>query len=399
MTYDPQPTAPPDTGPTAGASTALSLLRARSGQMVEQLARLVTTESPSADTGACLACARQVAELGTGLLGAPPEELSVEGRPHLRWVLGTRTPRVVLIGHLDTVWPLGTVARWPFAVTDGVATGPGTFDMKAGIVQVLHALSVVGDLDGVALLVTSDEELGSPTSRALVEETARGARAALVLEPAAGRAIKVARKGTSMYQLSVKGRAAHAGSPERGINATIELAHLILAVAAVGRPEHGTTVTPTVVGAGTTTNTVPERAELHVDVRSATRDEQARVDADLRGLSSVLPGAAVSVAGGPNRPPLPATASTGLMERARSVAADLGLGPLDGVTVGGASDGNFTAELGVPTLDGLGAVGANAHAERERVEVAAMPERAALVAGLVENLLAEPRPPADGKAG
>ncbi|MBO0713805.1 MAG: M20 family metallopeptidase [Acidimicrobiales bacterium] len=367
--------------------------------MVEQLAELVTSESPSADKGACLACARQVAELGTGLLGTPPELLSLDGRPHLRWVLGTRSPRVVLIGHLDTVWPLGTVERWPFTVTDGIATGPGTFDMKAGIVQVLHALSVIGDPDGVALLVTSDEELGSPTSRALVEETARGARAALVLEPAAGRAIKVARKGTSMYQLSVKGRAAHAGSPERGINATEELAHLILAVAAVGRPERGTTVTPTVVGAGTTTNTVPEQAELHVDVRAATREEQARVDADVRALSPVLRGAVVSVAGGPNRPPLPATASTELMERARRAAADLGLGALDGVTVGGASDGNFTAELGVPTLDGLGAVGANAHAERERIEVAAMAERAALVAALVEDLLSEIPPPARDRAG
>lgn len=398
MTHDPLPAAPPP-GTVAPPTSALSLLQARSELMVEQLARLVSTESPSADTGACLACARQVAELGTGLLGAPPELLSLDGRPHLRWVLGTRTPRVVLIGHLDTVWPRGTVERWPFAVTDGIATGPGTFDMKAGIIQVLHALSVVGDPDGVALLVTSDEELGSPTSRALVEETARGARAALVLEPAAGRALKVARKGTSMYQLSVKGRAAHAGSPERGINATIELAHLILAIAAVSRPERGTTVTPTVVGAGTTTNTVPERAELHVDVRAASREEQVRVDTDVRALSSVLPGAVVTVAGGPNRPPLPATASTELMERARRAAAGLGLGALDGVTVGGASDGNFTAELGVPTLDGLGAVGANAHAERERVEVAAMAERAALVAALVQDLLAEAPPAARGQAG
>jgi glutamate carboxypeptidase len=360
--------------------------------MVEQLDRLVSCESPSSDLTACGACAREVAELGSRLLGASPELLSVDGRSHLRWVLGAGTPRVVLIGHLDTVWPLGTVGRWPFAVADGVATGPGIFDMKAGIVQALHALSVLDDLDGVALVVTSDEELGSPTSRALVEETSRGARAALVLEPAAGRAVKVARKGTSMYRLSVRGQAAHAGSPERGINATVELAHLVLAVADLARPERGTTVTPTVAGAGTTTNTVPERAELDIDVRAASTEEQARVDDDVRALRCVLPGATVTVDGGPNRPPLPAKASAELMERAKQAADRLGLGPLEGVTVGGASDGNFTAALGVPTLDGLGAVGSNAHAERERIKVAAMPERAALVAALVADLLAQTPP-------
>jgi glutamate carboxypeptidase len=358
--------------------------------MVEQLGRLVGHESPSSDTGACEACALEVADLGAHLLGSSPEQVRTGGRTHLRWLLGPAKPRVVLIGHLDTVWPLGTVERWPFSVRDGVATGPGTFDMKAGIVQALHALSMVSEPDGTALLVTSDEEIGSPTSRALVEEMARGAEAVLVLEPAAGRAVKVARKGTSMYHLVVRGRAAHAGHPDRGINATVELAHLILAVATLARPELGTTVTPTVARVGTTTNTVPERAELDVDVRAASTGEQARVDADIRSLRPVLLGAEMAVDGGPNRPPLPASASAELMERARQVAARLGFGPLEGVTVGGASDGNFTAGLGVPTLDGLGPVGANAHAERERVEVASMPERAALVAALVDDLLAHP---------
>lgn len=356
--------------------------------MIEELEALVTAESPSADAAACERAARLVSELFATHLGSPGELVTRDGRPHLLWS-GGGDVRVVLVGHVDTVWPLGTTARWPFSVSDGVATGPGVFDMKAGLVLGIHALRRLDDLSGVRFLVTTDEEVGSPTSRALVEETATGARAALVLEPAADGAVKTARKGVSMYTLLVHGRAAHAGlEPERGANAAVELAHQVLALAALVDPAAGTTVTPTVLSAGTTTNTVPALASVAIDVRATDPAEQQRVDDALRALAARTPGTSLELRGGPNRPPLPPSSSASLYDLARRVAERLGMPPLAHVAVGGGSDGNFTAGIGVPTLDGLGAVGAGAHAEGEHVVVAALEERAALVAGLVAELLA-----------
>jgi glutamate carboxypeptidase len=354
--------------------------------MIDELAALVRAESPSSVPEATKDCAEAVAALGAKLTGVDAEPIDVDGHRHLRWRLGTADPVVVLIGHFDTVWPLGTTARWPFSVMDGRATGPGSFDMKAGIVQMFHALAALSeaDRDGVVCLLTSDEELGSLTSRALIEETAAAVRAALILEPSAGGALKVARKGTSMYEVHITGRAAHAGNePEKGANATVELARQIQAVAELGRPDLGTTVTPTVAASGTTTNTVPAHAVLHVDVRCRRPDEQHRVDAAFHTLRPVLDGTGLEIRGGPNRPPFDRSASASLYQEAQRVAEALGLGGLEAVEVGGGSDGNFTAGLGVPTLDGLGPVGAHLHAEGEYVVVEAMPERAALLAGLV----------------
>ncbi len=358
--------------------------------MVDHLAALVAVESPSQDLVATAAGADVVDQLFVEMLGSPAERYGADGRIHLRWS-GGGPIRVLLVGHVDTVWPLGTGTRWPFAVDGDRATGPGVFDMKAGLVQGIHALSLVSDLSGVAFLVTTDEETGSGSSRALIEESAIGARAALVLEPSAGGALKSARKGVSMYELVAHGRAAHAGlEPELGVNAAIEVAHQILTLGPVARAELGTTVTPTLMSGGTTTNTVPAAARVAVDVRVSSPEEQARVDAAMRGLRAHLPGARVEVLGGPNRPPMPSSASTELVSRSGRLAADLGLAPLRDVTVGGGSDGNFTAGIGVPTLDGLGAVGDGAHAEGEHVVITAMPERAALVAALVENLVTSP---------
>ena len=360
---------------------------------VELLAALVAAESPSDAPGAVADCARIVADAAADLIGEKPETLEVDGRTHLRWRFGSGPTRVVLVGHLDTVWPLGTTTRWPFSVSDGLATGPGAFDMKAGVVQLLHTLARLDDLDGVAVLLTGDEEIGSPSSRALIEETAAGARAALVLEPSAGDALKTARKGVSNYEVSVQGRAAHAGlEPEKGANATVEMAYAVLALHALAQPKLGTTVTPTVLRSGTATNVVPAEAVLQVDVRAATPEEQARVDIAVRRLIAAVPGTTIEVSGGPNRPPLPATSSAGLFARAQRIADQLGQAPLRGVEVGGGSDGNFTAAVGVPTLDGLGAVGDGAHAEGEHVVLAAMPDRVALVAGLVTDLLKERDP-------
>jgi glutamate carboxypeptidase len=368
---------------------ARELLAQDPAEMVAALRTLVEVESPSSQPAALHACAAAVAALGKELLGTEPAWLEVDGHPHLRWSWGTG--RVLLLCHLDTVWPLGTLAGWPFSVAGDVASGPGAFDMKAGLVQGLYALAALGadGRDGVTLLVTSDEEIGSSTSRRLIEQAATGAAAALVLEPSAGEAgaLKTVRKGVATYQVEIAGRAAHAGlEPERGVNALIELAHQALAVSRVADPAKGTTVTPTVASAGTTDNTVPAAALLRVDTRAATPDEQDRVDRELRALRPVLAGATVTVRRETSRPPLPASASAALFALAQRLAGELGLGPLEQATVGGGSDGNLTAGLGVPTLDGLGAVGGGAHALGEHVRVAAMPQRAALVAALVGAL-------------
>ena len=366
------------------------MLRAREAQLLEQLEALVMVESPSLDEVATAAGATAADDLVLSLLGSRCERLGSGDRVHLRWS-GGGDARVVLVMHVDTVWPLGTTARWPFQVTGDTATGPGAFDMKAGIVQGLHALSLLPDLTGIRILITTDEEVGSPSSRQLIEDTARGAVAALVLEPSAAGALKSARKGVSMYQLAITGRAAHAGlEPEKGINAGLELAHQLLRLEALADPSLGTTVTPTLISAGTTTNTVPAVATVALDVRVPTEAEQARVDAALRDATPVLAGASLHLGGGPNRPPMASTTSIDLLLRARRLAEELGLPALRDVAVGGGSDGNFTAGVGVPTLDGLGAVGDGAHAEGEHIVVSAMAERAALVSALVADLLADP---------
>lgn len=353
--------------------------------LLDDLRTLVECESPSDDLAATAQCAELVAQLGTERMGRAPEVLRTGERVALLWSWPGETGRLVL-GHLDTVWPMGTLARWPFQVDGDRATGPGCFDMKAGIVQAMHAIASLPDPSGVQLLLTSDEEIGAPDSRGLIEDVARGAQAVFVAEPSAQAALKIERKGVSLYALEAVGRAAHAGlEPERGINASVELAHQVLAIAELGDAELGTTVTPAVISAGTTTNTVPAGGRVSVDVRVRTIEEQERVDAAMRALRPVLPEASVVLHGGPNRPPLERRRSAELFERAVRDYADLGFGELRGVSVGGASDGNFTAGLGVPTLDGLGPVGNGAHAEGEWVSVPDLPRRSALLAALVRG--------------
>ena len=211
-----------------------------------------------------------------------------------------------------------------------------------------------------------------------------------MLEPSVDGALKTARKGVSNYEVDIHGRAAHAGlEPERGANATVELAHQVLAITELGRPDAGTTVTPTVATSGSASNTVPAHASMLVDVRATTVAEQRRVDDEIRALRPVVPETSIDVRGEPNRPPFQEDTARELLARARRVADDLGLGPLEGRPVGGGSDGNFTAGLGIPTLDGLGALGDHAHGEGEYVVIPAMAERAALLTGLVEGLLSQ----------
>lgn len=356
--------------------------------MLADLERLIRCESPSSDVEALHRCADVLAEIGTARLGAAPSRTEAGGKPVLRF--GPPDPVVLLLGHLDTVHPLGTLATVPYRVDDGRVHGPGVFDMKAGLVQALHAMAGAEHRGRIGLLVTSDEELGSPDSRSVIEDAARGAAAVLVLEASAGGRLKTVRKGVSNYELVLTGRAAHAGlEPEKGANACLALAHAVIAIAALADPGAATTVTPTVASAGTTSNTVPDRASLLVDARAATVGEQERVDAAMRALRSAVPDVGVELLGGINRPPLAAEASTRLFSLAQAVAAELGSPPLEGAHVGGGSDGNFTAALGVDTLDGLGAVGDGAHTHHEWADVAALAERTRLVSRLADRIVSE----------
>ncbi|MGW3654268.1 M20 family metallopeptidase [Streptomyces sp. NPDC005151] len=360
--------------------------------MLADLEELVVCESFSADHAALARSAEVVGAQGTRLLGRAPETIVIDGVPHLRWVFGT--PCVLLVGHHDTVWPMGSLETHPWSVTDGVARGPGVLDMKAGLVQMFHALASLPSPDGVCVLVNGDEEVGSPTSRELIEESARGCAAAFVLEASANAegALKTARKGTSRYEVVVHGRAAHAGlEPEKGVNAAIEAAHQVLAIAGLaasmdhptGSPLGDPTVTPTLLSAGSTINTVPAQAKVSVDVRVPTAAAQDRMDTLMRGLTARTDGARLRVLGGRRRPPMEPEASAELFALASAIASELGQEPLRGVAVGGASDGNYTAGIGCPTLDGLGGVGSGAHADSEHVVTGQLIPRTHLLARLI----------------
>jgi glutamate carboxypeptidase len=372
-------------------TSLISQLTAALPVMLTDLETLVTCESPSSDLAAVAASAEVVAALGTARLGSAPEYVVIDGRTHLRWRLGDGPPRVLVVGHHDTVWPVGSLATHPFVIEDGVLRGPGCFDMKTGLVMAFHALAALPSAAGVTVLVTGDEELGSPSSRALIEEEAAGCSAALVLEASAEGALKLERKGVSNYEVRIVGRASHAGlEPELGVNASIEAAHQILAVSQLGDASVGTSVTPTALTSGTTRNTVPAAASFLVDARARSVAEQLRVDDAMRALRPVLAEASLEILGGPNRPPLERKMSEELSARASVLAASLGLPPLREISVGGGSDGNFTAGVGTPTLDGLGAVGGGAHADDEHVVVAEIAPRTALLAALIADLLDRP---------
>jgi glutamate carboxypeptidase len=274
-------------------------------------------------------------------------------------------------------------------IADGKVTGPGVFDMKAGIVQAVHAVASLADASGIEILITSDEEVGSATSRALIEERALACGTVLVFEPSAdGGAVKIARKGVGTFEVIVHGKASHAGlEPEKGVNSLVAAAELISTIATFGDPARGTTVTPTMASSGTAENVVPARTRVLVDVRVVEPDEKTRIEALMAGLRTTVPGATVEVLGGLNRPPMHESASATLFPVAERAAEVAGLPALVGVAVGGGSDGNFTAALGVPTLDGLGAVGGGAHADHEHVFVDTIVDRARLTAALLSDLL------------
>jgi glutamate carboxypeptidase len=375
----------------------LDHLRPRREAMLDAVSDYVRRESPSREKGALDSLAG-VIEGHFRALGAEVRRIAnPSGGDFLRARFEAAghpeaAPALVL-GHFDTVWPLGTLARLPFRIEEGRAFGPGIFDMKASLVIVESALAALRDLGAmrprpVTVLLTSDEEIGSPRSRPIIEAEASGAAYALVMEPPLpdGR-LKTARKGVGGFTIEVAGRPAHAGiEPEKGLSAIRELARQVLRIDELARPEQGTTINVGVVQGGTAPNVVAAHATARVDVRVGTLDEARRIEEAFRALGPFTPGTRVEVAGGFNRPPMersPGVAA--LFEQARRIGRTLGLDLAEGAT-GGASDGNFTAALGVPTLDGLGALGDGAHADDEHILVDSLPERAALLAALLLGL-------------
>ena len=351
--------------------------------MLAALEALVKLESPTEDLQACNDVVRLASDIATRVLGTPAEIREVNGRPVFWW--GANNPDVVVLAHLDTVWPKGSfIPLWKVEGTK--ATGPGIFDMKAGFIQALYAMK--GLTGSVALVATTDEETGSATSKEFIKEISAAAKAVLVLEASLNGMVKTGRKGTAMYQIKIHGKASHAGlEPEKGVNSTVEIAHAVIAVAALENKEHGTTVVPTMLRAGNTTNTVPDLAVLDIDIRSYSMDDLKRVDAAIKDLKAVNPQTRYEVTGGFNRPPLETSSTMALYERAEKVAKELGMKPLGHASVGGASDGNFAAAAGAQVLDGLGAIGDGAHAAHEWVDISTLDLRSNLLHALIKDIL------------
>ncbi len=408
----------------------LRVARGRESAMVRLLGRFVRCESPSYDKAAVDRFGAMVASEWRRR-GAAVEILRQRVRgDHLRVELMPRNVRdagneraideddrrsvrrgggrtagcddgqILVLGHLDTVYPLGTISKMPFRVAGGRAWGPGTFDMKGGLVLALAAVDAlretcamraagVGPRKRLVFLWTSDEEIGSETSRRVIESEARRSDAVLVLEPSLGREgrLKTQRKGVGGAEVIVTGRSSHAGiEPEKGVNAVHELALQIARLMKMNDPRRGITVQATVVEGGTTSNVVPAHARALVDIRFARLADARGIERELRSLRPILRGARVEVQMGELRPPLERTAGVrGLFRHAQGLMREIGHS-LGEAATGGGSDGNFTGAIGVPTLDGLGAVGDGAHSVREHVVVRELAARAALIAGLLATV-------------
>lgn len=307
--------------------------------------------------------------------------------------ISARAGQILVLGHLDTVYDLGTIKKMPFHFSRGRAFGPGIFDMKGGLVIALFAAEALAHAAWlprrrVVFLWTSDEETGSKTSREAIEREARRSMAVLVLEPANGPKgkLKTRRKAVGTAELIINGRAAHAGlDPGAGVNAVHELALQAARLTRLNNPRRGITVNSTIAQGGTRSNVIPADARLTIDLRAETVADMRRIEGKLKNLRPILPGARVAVQGGFSRPPLERRASAALFSHAQELGHQLGFS-VDECLAGGGSDGNFTAALGVPTLDGLGAVGEGAHSPDEHVIISALPDRAALLAGLLASL-------------
>lgn len=372
----------------------LEAARGAERRMVERLRALVEVESPSQDKGAVDRASAMVAgwcgEMGAEVVWHRFAEVGdsmearfagegCEGRP------------VLLLGHVDTVWDVGTLRTMPWREEGGRIFGPGVLDMKAGVVMAVTAIELLRELrlrrPPVVLLLHGDEEIGSPGSRAVTERVAAGCGWVYVLEPAQGAAgaYKTARKGVGQYRLEVTGVAAHAGVDfASGHSAVMELARQLLQLAEMSDAERGVTLNAGVIRGGTRPNVVAAEAWAEVDVRVVSAENVARVEREFAALRAVDPACRVTVSGGINRPPMVRSeAIAGLFRRAREMAEAMGVGPLEEAATGGGSDGNFTAAMGVPTLDGMGAVGVGAHAVHEHIERRFLVERTALLSAML----------------
>src|SRR5271154_1680400 len=378
------------------AKNYFSILRPCLPQMLEILRQLTLFESPSLDKAPADRCCEFLAGIWSQR-GVPVEVIPQKVRGnHLRIIHSPAAAQpksqLLVLGHYDTVYPVGTLARMPFRISAGKAYGPGVFDMKAGIVQALFALEALQQSKTslqkrLVFLWTSDEEIGSDSSRKLLETEARRSDAVFVLEPSLGPRglIKTARKGVGEAELIVHGRASHAGlAPQEGINAIHELARQLLHIQEWNDLRRGVSVNADIIEGGTRVNVIAERARAVLDLRALRVSDMRRIEHRLHALRPILPGAKLEVRGGFNRAPLERKSSAALFAKAKALAAQMGLS-LGECTAGGGSDGNLTAAVGAPTLDGLGAVGHGAHSSDEHILVNTMPARAALLAALLLN--------------
>jgi glutamate carboxypeptidase len=389
------PESRPSSDAHSEAQRRLAYFNQRRNEIVSTIRELVEIESPTDNKTAGDRIAEAVAQKFSQLGGEVRIHQAKNFGNHLQVGFdfgGKSTKPVLLLGHYDTVYPLGTLSAVPCRVNGDKLTGPGVLDMKSGIALMLHALAALQDWHGelprpVTVLLLSDEEVGSDSSRAITESVAKKAAAVLVLEPSYGRqgAVKTARKGVGEYLVKVTGKASHAGLDfQKGVNAILELARQIQKVSGFTEMKKGLTVNVGVVSGGSRTNVVPAEAAAQVDVRIARMKDAAGIDKKMRSLRTFNRKCKIEVTGGINRPPMERTAGVAaLYEQAKAIAHDLGW-KLGEAAVGGGSDGNFTAGLGIPTLDGLGAVGDGAHAPHEHILISELPRRAALLAGLIE---------------
>lgn len=376
----------------------LKWMHSQQASMVKMLESLVLVESPSTDKSAVDRLGKLLGKMLGDIGGQVRFYRSSKAGDILRADFLLGAPKsgkgILLIGHMDTVWSLGTLQKMPFRVNRGNAYGPGVLDMKSGIVMGIFALRALQELGKrtqktVSFLLTSDEEIGSKTSRSLIEKLSRKSCAALVLEPAFGRrgALKTGRKGVGDFTLRVTGKSAHAGlEPEKGASAVSELCRQIGKLEALSNPSQGLTLNVGVIAGGTRSNVVPDGAFAKMDVRISRMQDMGDIEKSIRKLGSVDRRTKLQIEGGFNRPPMERNdVNLALFDSARVAGRKLGL-RLTEASVGGASDGNFTSALGVPTLDGLGGVGEGAHALSEYVVIDEMPRRAVLLAHLISTL-------------
>jgi glutamate carboxypeptidase len=369
----------------------LQQVQANEARLIAALKQLVETESPSNDKAA-------VDRIGEVLLSIVP---ALGLKRHRSRTFGdvlelrftpkrSKRSRVLLLGHLDTVWPIGTLKTMPWREDDGKLYGPGVLDMKSGVVMALEALAALDALGmqrPVTLLLNSDEEIGSPFSRAITEKIARQCSAVFVLEPAQGLAYKTARKGIGHYTLRVEGVAAHAGVDfQQGHSAVLEMARLVQTVSAFTDLSKGLTVNVGAIRGGTQSNVVAAECVAEVDVRIVKASDAARVERTFRALKTTDKACKLTITGGINRPPMERkTGTVALFKQAKKLAAEIGF-TLDEASTGGGSDGNFTAALGTPTLDGMGSIGAGAHAAHEHIVSKHLVERTALLAAMIASV-------------